>query len=329
MPHAAKFQLALLSCLLLALSLAPPAAAQRATADGSFERTLSVSGEVDLDVTTGSGYVTIKPGDNVTVRIVGTVRARRGSRADAEDDVRRIAADPPVEQSGNTIRIGRLREPESRDGGISISYDILVPSSTRLRAKSGSGEVNVDGVRGPVDVSTGSGGIKVLTIGGDATARTGSGSIEMAEVGGLGHASTGSGTITARRVGRDFKGSTGSGTIRLDGANGSVELGTGSGDITADAVRGSLRAHTGSGTISAAGDPSGEWKLDAGSGSITVRVPAQAGFELDARADSGQISVSHPLTMRGRISKTEMSGTVRGGGFQLRVQTGSGRIRIE
>jgi hypothetical protein len=330
MRDASKLQVATLSlAALVALLAATGGSAADSVAEGTFERTLAVSGEVDLDLSTGSGSVTIRPGDGATVRVIGKVRSHRRSREDAEDDVRRIMASPPIEQSGGTIRIGRMNMGEAREGGISISYDVVVPPTTRVRSKTGSGSQSIEGVRGAVECSSGSGSLKLRAIGGDAKANTGSGGIEIEDVGGVASASTGSGSITARSIGKDFSGNAGSGSVRLDGASGTVEVGTGSGDVTVDAVRGSLRAHTGSGNIRAAGDPAREWKLDAGSGSITVRLPAQAGFELDARSDSGNIDVAHPLTVRGKMSQREIAGTVRGGGFQLRVHSGSGKIRIE
>ena len=78
-------------------------------AEGSFERTLPVTGPVELDVRAGSGRISVRSGENHSVRIRGAIRARGGWLAglgDPESEVRRLEADPPVERDGNFIRVG-------------------------------------------------------------------------------------------------------------------------------------------------------------------------------------------------------------------------------
>src|SRR6266849_6381834 len=81
-----------------------------AAAEGNFDRTLKVTGAVDMDLSTGSGRVTVKTGPAGTVTIHGNVRANdswfRGEGA--EERVERILKNPPIEQNGNVIHIGRL-----------------------------------------------------------------------------------------------------------------------------------------------------------------------------------------------------------------------------
>jgi DUF4097 and DUF4098 domain-containing protein YvlB len=302
--------------------------ASDSSAEATFERTLSVSGPVELDVATGSGSIAIRPGDSATVRILGTVRARRSARGDADQRVRSVTANPPIEQAGNSIRIRQIDEGNWRDNQISVSYEIAVPRETRLRARTGSGSQTLEGIRGPADIGTGSGSLKIRDVGDTVRAETGSGSVEVADLRADARVNTGSGSISARGIARDFSASTGSGRILLDGATGVINLGTGSGSIEVGAIKGSLKVSTGSGSITAAGDPTGEWKLDSGSGTIRVRLPAQAAFDLDAHG-SGGISINHPLTVRGKVSRDELAGSVRGGGPLVRLHTSSGTIHIE
>ncbi len=53
---------ALIAALAFGMAVMAPIVGQAQTAQGSFERTLSVSGTVDLNVTTGSGDVIIRSG---------------------------------------------------------------------------------------------------------------------------------------------------------------------------------------------------------------------------------------------------------------------------
>jgi DUF4097 and DUF4098 domain-containing protein YvlB len=242
---------------------------------------------------------------------VGTDWWRRSDR-DAEDIVRQLESDPPIEQTGNTIRIGRLH---SRDfDNVSISYQIEVPSQTALHSQSGSGSLTVTGLQGAVVTSTGSGGITLTDIRGNVRANTGSGSIRADGIAGGFSASTGSGGVTFGQT-----------------ANGDVDISTGSGTVQATGILGALRIHTGSGGITAEGEQKGRWDLEASSGSITIRLPENAGFDLNAHSGSGGVYVDHPITVQGRIDKrrNDVSGRVRGGGHVLDVRTGSGSIRIE
>ncbi len=262
---------------------------------GSFERTLKVTGLADLDVNTGSGNITVLPGDDSTVRIIGTIHAwARGGdgEASARERVRRLQANPPIEQNGNIIRVGHILERELQRN-VAISYEITLPVDSRVRSNTGSGDINLSGIRGMVGANTGSGNITID-----------SGTVEV-------RASTGSGNIDITQAGGDVRASTGSGSIRASG------------------LTGALRASTGSGNITAAGKPGRSWDLDTGSGNIVARLDANAGFEVDAHTGSGSIQSSHPVTMLGTFGKDTLRGTVRGGGPRLLLRTGSGSIRLE
>ena len=301
--------------------------------EGKFERTLSVAGPVVLEVSNGSGKIEVRAGSSSTVQIYGLIQARDDWRNNAREKVNYLSSNPPIEQSGNVIKIGRISD-EAYRNNVSISYEITVPAETRVQSKTGSGSQSVDGVRGPVDASTGSGSINMYHIGGDVTARTGSGSIVLDDVSGRIEAGTGSGSIRAEHIAGSIQASTGSGSVTLgqvsaeQGGSRDVEVHTGSGSIEVSGVNGSLRAVSGSGGIRASGTPAGDWSVEASSGSVTLHVGANTAFELNEHASSGRITVDHPITVTGTASKRDMRGTVLGGGRLIQVRTGSGSITI-
>ncbi len=296
--------------------------------EGSFERTLTVSGPVELDVSTGSGYIRVRTGGSSAVRVHGLIRARDGGGHSGEEKVRYLESNPPVEQTGNTLRIGRI-EDHSYAHNVSISFELEVPAETRLKGSTGSGDMTVEGIKGPIDTSTGSGSISVRNIEGHVKADTGSGKIELDSVNGGASADTGSGDIRAGGIAGAFKADTGSGSIHLEQtAPGDVEADAGSGDIELNGVRGAVKASTGSGRITVGGEQSGPWKIDAGSGGVDVHLPANSAFDLYAKTDSGSIKVDHPVTATGTFSPKEIRGKVRGGGSLLDVRTGSGNIQV-
>jgi hypothetical protein len=312
------------------LAAGPAVWAFDSKAAGHFDRTLQVNGAVDLDVETGSGSITVRAGSAGTVQIHATISVNSWrSDKDAEGRIHELETNPPVEQNGNTIRVGHV-DNHDLTRNISIRYEITVPAETRLRSQTGSGNQTVEGIRGPLDASSGSGDLRVTRIGGEVRARTGSGGIELDSVQGNTRASTGSGSIRAMGIAGGLVASTGSGDVKLEQtAAGDVEVETGSGEVELNGIKGAARVNTGSGSIHAQGDPTGEWRLRTGSGSLTVRVPEQAAFDLEAHTSSGHIESSHPITVQGTISPRELRGKVRGGGVLVSLQTSSGSIEIE
>jgi DUF4097 and DUF4098 domain-containing protein YvlB len=318
--------------LVIALTLVLPALSSAQTAQGSFERTLTVSGPVDMDVATGSGDVTVRPGPAGSVKVIGHIRANSAwlssGRAPAEK-VKAIEAKPPIEQTGNTIRIGRMEDRDLQQN-VSISYEITAPTQCTLRSRTGSGDQNVGDISGPVDVSSGSGSIVLATIGGRVDAATGSGDITTGAVRGALSARTGSGSVRAGGVSGELVVSTGSGDIQVSQtATGSVRVSAASGDVKLTGIQGPLRVDSASGDISVQGAPSGEWQVSSASGDVTLVLPQTAGFELDARSSSGSIESKHPVTMTGTLERHVLMGKVRGGGASVKVRTSSGDIRIQ
>jgi hypothetical protein len=274
---------------LTAATLAIPALAL--ASDGTFDKTLSVNGAVQLEVSTGSGYVHVTPGSDNQVHITGHVRANHGwMGGNSDDQVKQIVDNPPIQQSGNTIRVGQMHE--SLFNHVSIDYDITTPKSTRVKAESGSGD------------------------------------IRAASMGGGTRLETGSGTINGDDLGGDSYLQTGSGDVRVNFSNGSnVIAGTGSGSIRITGVKGSLKAETGSGDVSIAGQPTDNWKVETGSGSIDLNLGG-AKFTLDAETGSGSIHTDQTISMQGSLERHHITGNVNGGGPTVKVETGSGSIRI-
>ena len=268
-----------------------------------------------LEVDTGSGSIEVSAGPGRDVTVIGEVKVNRRSfwrgSGDKEEILAYVLANPPVELEGNRLSIGHIEDRGIRKR-VSISYVIVVPADTSVDADSGSGSITVTDIAAPVEASAGSGRVTLENIGGPV------------------RASSGSGRIQAERIAGEFDGETGSGRISLSQvAPGDVTVSTGSGSIELTGIDGALKASTGSGGIKVDGRQQGDWNLDTGSGSITVRLPDDAAFVLDAESRSGGITVDHPLMVQGKISKRHIRGDVRGGGPLLRIDTGSGGIRVE
>jgi DUF4097 and DUF4098 domain-containing protein YvlB len=282
------------------------------TPQGSFDRTLSVSGPVDLEVLTRSGDVTVRTGASSAVIIHAKIFVGdhwlMGSR---ESDVRAIEQNPPIRQEGNRIHIDYV---DIRN--ISVDYEITVPAETTIRSRSGSGDQIIEGTRGNADIQTGSGDVKLARLTGEVRLQTGSGNVRAHEIAGA------------------VKGGAGSGDIEIEETSaGDVDLHTGSGNITVRGIQGGFHAEAGSGDITAEGAQSGGWEIRTGSGNVRVRLPGNAAFDADISTSSGTVDVDSPIemTVQGRVQETRKNirGKVRGGGPLLSVRTGSGDVHIQ
>jgi Putative adhesin len=260
---------------------------------GSFEKTLTVSGPVDLDVVTDSGGITVTPGPAGSVHVHAILRAQHGwfDFNDAEAHIRELERNPPIEQTGNRLRIGYVH---GRDllRGVSMRLEISTPPGTQLRARADSGGIHAGGIQGPVDCHTDSGGIEV------------------------------------RDVASEVRASADSGGIRLGHIGGPVTVHVDSGGIDAIDIAGGIDAQADSGSIRLVQTKPAPIRAKADSGGITVRLAPGAGYDVSAGAESGNISVPE-MTVRSEFSRHHVDGKVRGGGPLVHVRVDSGGIRIE
>jgi hypothetical protein len=273
----------LLAVTAAALALAAiPALASEAT----FERNLTVNGRVELSVATGSGNIHLTRGADNRVHIFGRVKSSWGG---SEERVREIAANPPIEQTGNIVRIGARHE---NLRNISIDYEIEAPMDSYLDATSGSGDVTDDGIGENAKLNTGSGNIRATGLRGGFTVGTGSGNVYAEQTG-----------------------------------QGDVKAETGSGNIELRNLRGGLRAGTGSGNIKVGGVPTSPWHLETGSGNVEFWA-GDAPLTLDAETGSGSVHSDREMMTQGSSDHHHVTGKLNGGGPTVRIETGSGDIRV-
>jgi hypothetical protein len=261
-------------------------------ADGQFDRTLKVSGPVDLDVMTDSGGIIVTTGSSAEVHIHAILRAQRGwfGQSGTEADIRELERNPPVEQMGNRVRVGYARNPALLRH-VSMRLEIQTPPDTRLRARADSGGIRAGGIHGPADCQTDSGGIELRDIGADV------------------HATADSGGIRIRQV------------------NGAVHARADSGGIEALDVAGRIDVQTDSGGIQLSQTTAAPIRADVDSGGVHARLAPGAGYDLFVETSSGPISVPQ-LTESTTSSRHRVNGKLRGGGPSVNIHADSGSVSI-
>jgi hypothetical protein len=292
--------------------LATSLAGSASSVIGTFDRSFQVNGPVDLEVLTRSGDITVRSGSAGTVSIHAKIHSGNDwFGGDRKAEVQELQTNPPIRQNGNGIRIDyvNLRN-------ISIDYEITAPENTAIRTRTGSGDQNVEGLKGNVDLESGSGDMKLAHLTGDLRFQTGSGNVRGHELAGPARVKAGSGDIEIEEVGA-----------------GDVEIRTGSGNITVKGIRSGFHAETGSGDVRGDGSPSNMWSVRTGSGNVTLRVPSDANFDVDISSSSGTVTIGHPVTttVQGRVQESRKSvvGKVGSGGPIVSVHTGSGDVRVD
>ena len=302
---------------LLACALATSAClvidAQSQRAEGSFSRTLSVSGPVDLDVQTGSG------------RHRGphrTGRHRPGGGPDTGLGARQLGrgGTGPRGRGRPAGRAERRRHPPRRcdetTGGIGTAVSA---SATGSRCRP------TPGCERGRDRATSS----WLAYSGTWTPPAAQAACASAPWGEASVRRPGRVTSWWRAASPVSRRAPAAATSIVSGAGeGRTGVGTGSGDVRVTGVRGPLSLHTASGNIEVEGTPTAPWNLAASSGDINVVLSGSPAFDLVASSSSGRVESDAPVTVSGRLSRRALRGQVRGGGPSVAISTASGNIEI-
>ncbi len=126
------------------------------------------------------------------------------------------------------------------------------------------------------------------------------------------HALTTNGSVVGRNL---------ASVVEATTTNGNVEVST-SEWASATTTNGGIRVSMGGAKWT------GELKVRTTNGTVEVTMPASAEFRVNAATTNGGIQTDFPVTVQGSFSSKELSGTVGGGGRELKVATTNGTIRL-
>jgi Putative adhesin len=311
--------------LLAALSIAAPASAQRF----AFERTYDVGSTPVIDVSTTRGKINVRAGEPGRVVVTGAATVRIGVTVpvNAVELARKVAEQPPIEQSADRLRLRSPASPEE-NRAMTVNYDLRVPPNARVIAVSDSGAIDVRDVAGGVEARTQSSSIGLSDLGGTADVDTGSGAVTVDRVAGIVRVSTSSSAITARNLRGGLRAKTGSG--RVVGSfvgEGPIDVQTQSSAIDLSGVSGALTTFSESGHTYITGEPSAAWNVTSGSSGIDVHFASKVHATLHATTSSGTVYTPERL-VAGSIEKGRVEGAIGNGGPVVRLSSRSGSIRV-
>lgn len=197
----------------------------RSMSQDRVEQTFEVGAAPKLEIESFAGRVTVRAGEDGTVRVVATKRA--AGRAHVEQ----IVVEMEEHDDGVTITVSKPLAVSNA----SVDLEITAPADTELDLQTGAGDVTVDGLAGAAAVDTGAGNVRIDGPG-RRKVHTGAGNVSVQGAAAEVDLSTGAGNL-------DYDGSpvgmcqfeTGAGNIRLkvpDGLSAEVDLTTGIGEVT-------------------------------------------------------------------------------------------------
>lgn len=120
------------------------------------------------------------------------------------------------------------------------------------------------------------------------------------------------------------------GAVEVSGVQGTFKLETTNGHIQLTRCGGAIDLETTNGRIEAdlvAVDPQANNRIETTNGRIEITVPATIRAEVDAATTNGSVNSDLPITTR-TFGRSELRGSVNGGGALLKLRTTNGSIHI-
>ena len=200
------------------------------------------------------------------------------------------AGEVAVEQTEAGISI---IAPKQRTGFLSgdQKFDVVVkiPSGSSAVVRTGSADVNADGVLDAVQVKSGSGDVRLDQVAGALVVDTGSGSVRVPEAAAPVRIRSGSGDISVGSAADSLSVSTGSGDVRIVHSLGAVAVKTGSGDLEIREADTDVSMKTGSGDVVIGTAHRGKITSKAASGDVRIGIPDGTPVWTDLSTVSGRV----------------------------------------
>jgi hypothetical protein len=230
------------------------------THDQTIEKTFTVDGMPRLRVQNVSGETAIRVGEPGQVRVVARKRVKGGSADRAKRLLENVEV--RIEQNGNDIFVEpHLYEQERtwldlfRGKRFRVDFEITVPRETAVNAQTVSGDLDLNGTRGPARLESVSGDVNIADVQGPMRLKSVSGDVQCTDYVGAVEGSSVSGDVDIRGRVRACELHTVSGdiSVELEPEIGGREsrLKTISGDVEVGLLTGSCICdyHTASGDL--------------------------------------------------------------------------------
>ena len=156
------------------------------------------------------------------------------------------------------------------------------------------------------------------------------GGIDIADLDGKVAAESSGGGVTVTNLGGPAELSSSGGSIHGDNIAGDIEASSSGGGVKIREAHGAVVAESSGGAVSvhfAAGNAKGG-SLSSSGGGVAATLDPTVALEIDASSSGGSVDCDLPLTVRGKIRRDDIHGTLNGGGALLKLRSSGGGIDI-
>jgi hypothetical protein len=189
-------------------------------AQQKVERSFDGIEEIRLNTASGDCNIQKGSGTNVTVLVEFTY--------DPDDY--------EVKMEKNVSRLVLEEKFNARNMRGSSEWTLTVPDDMEIDFNSGSGNLDLSGLKVEMKFNTGSGDAIAKNVNGELDFNSGSGDFEFEGVEGEVKANSGSGNHRLKSVNAEIKANSGSGDVEMEYSSGEFKLNTGSGDVEAENI---------------------------------------------------------------------------------------------
>lgn len=278
--------------------------------------------------------ITDDPSDARRVAIITSPsgRSQSSSRVHLEVKIPRDAELEPIYVPKAEVKVTDLK------GIVEVRSDsgtVVVQRVGSVKARTGSGEIQVTEVGGPVTLRTSSANVTLTGIKGDVMADVGSANMRVADADGLINVTTTTGNLEVENAGGDVHVVSINGRTNIRCVKGRVDVSDTSGVITLTGIAGDVDVMTSGGRASFTGSlrGGGHYRLRTLSGAVQMAVPDDASdFTVTLTSYSGNIetdfapqSDSAPQSSRARRRIVLRYGDGRA---QIELDAFNGRVRV-
>jgi DUF4097 and DUF4098 domain-containing protein YvlB len=326
--------------------------------DHDTDSTMTIPANASVQVQNPRGDVTITGSSDSQMH----VHAHQVVVTNSDDEATRIfpVLDPKVTVSGSVV----LVNVEGRNNA-HADLTIELPASASTDVTAGRGDVSVDGLKGSSNINAARGDVKVSEIGGSVHAHMSKGDFSAHQIGGSvtldGHVNDATiseigGTVS---LDGDFFGDTHleqiASTVHFHSSRTDMQVARLAGDLTLDdddlhvgqavgplrivtrskniecsQVSGDVHIENSNGEVTVtAVEPLGNIQITNASDPVTLILPPNAGFTINAKTDNGDFNSDFTLNVSGSDEHHTAEGTVGKGGPKIDVVVRHGDLSIK
>lgn len=332
------------------------------TFDDTIEQSFPAGGS--LRIVCDRGTINVTPADGNTIRVA----VHKKLYANNQDDANKYneGTKPQITLNGSNVLLNANTN-GAGDHGVQADMDVFVPRAAAVEVASKRGDVSISTRKADVKLTVQHGDIALNEITGSAKMSLDKGSIRASNINGDVDIDGRVDDVTLEdvkgavklngdffndirlsKIGRtvEFKSARSDialasvpGDLQISGdslratdASGPMRLVTRSKEIHLEGVTGDIQVENANGDIEIhAADklPMGKMNLNGKHGDISLTIPANAGFQLDATTRKGDITTDFgSLKVDSSSGGSHASGTVGNGASKLQINADTGDIRI-